>query len=777
MHDPQPLRRPALRVLLGALLLLLTGAPAHPEPEAQLLRLEKDDTALAGAYRIARGVYRIADAGAPGVIRITTDGTSVDLRGVTLIGADETTPADAYEGSAIEVIGARNVTIRGGRLRGFQVAVRARDAPGLTLEDIDASENRRQRLKSTPAAEDGADWLWPHENDKDEWETRYGAGFSLTGCARARVSGCRVRDGQNGLLLTGCERAQVFDNNFSFNSGWGIALYRSNRCVVAHNRCDWCVRGYSHGVYHRGQDSAGILVFEQSSYNLFVRNSATHGGDGFFLYAGHETTQRTGTGGCDGNLVFENDFRFAVANGIEATFSTGNVFVRNDCSGCDHGIWAGYSADSLFYGNEIHDCLTAGISIEHGQENRLFHNEITGAPTGIHLWWDLDEAFVQGVFGAQRRTSSQDNVLHGNRIAGVETGIRLVGDTGTTLRWNLLGGRRTLLHLGGETTLGPVTHNLFTGARRDGIEPPLLLRNDTETPWRVPETNRRRGRLAGTDGLDPMELPSDALFVRPAPRWPRTPPVPGTSRARLSPGMPAGRAEIRIGSWGPLDPRLPHVTPTRIQARGRRATVHLSGRGRYALDEVSGRVRVRSPLMGPLPATIEIEAAADETGAPASAWIPFSFRVHLGVRSETVRGSLLDARWDLRSFRWSQDPRTEPAAFAALLAQPPLRRAEVDAIDETWGAQGPPGVGTDRFATLATTRLWLEAGRYRLRTVSDDGVRVAVDGVRVLENWTHHGPTEDVAEVTLTRGWHEIRIEHFELDGWAVLRFDLARLP
>ncbi|NJN14463.1 MAG: hypothetical protein HC813_02190 [Planctomycetes bacterium] len=76
----------------------------------------------------------------------------------------------------------------------------------------------------------------------------------------------------------------------SFNSGWGIALWRSSGNLVQGNRFDWCVRGYSHGIYDRGQDSAGILVFEQSSGNRFLWNSATHGGDGFFLYAGHETT-------------------------------------------------------------------------------------------------------------------------------------------------------------------------------------------------------------------------------------------------------------------------------------------------------------------------------------------------------------------------------------------------------------------------------------------------------------------------------------------------------
>ena len=56
-----------------------------------------------------------------------------------------------------------------------------------------------------------------------------------------------------------------------------------------YNKIIFNVRGYSHGVYNRGQDSAGILVYEQSSNNLFYKNTVTHGGDGFFLWAGQTT--------------------------------------------------------------------------------------------------------------------------------------------------------------------------------------------------------------------------------------------------------------------------------------------------------------------------------------------------------------------------------------------------------------------------------------------------------------------------------------------------------
>ncbi|MGQ0615135.1 MAG: hypothetical protein ACT4PV_15490 [Planctomycetaceae bacterium] len=43
----------------------------------------------------------------------------------------------------------------------------------------------------------------------------------------------------------------------------------------------------------------------------------------------------------------------------------------------------------------------------------------------------------------------------------------------------------------------------------------------------------------------------------------------------------------------------------------------------------------------------------------------------------------------------------------------------------------------------------------------------------VLENWTWHGPTEDRVVVELEAGERAFLLEHFELDGWAALAFDL----
>jgi hypothetical protein len=84
------------------------------------------------------------------------------------------------------------------------------------------------------------------------------------------------------------------------------------------------------------------------------------------------------------------------------------------------------------------------------------------------------------------------------------------------------------------------------------------------------------------------------------------------------------------------------------------------------------------------------------------------------------------------------------------------------------------GPGSDRFGMIARTRVELPAGQWRFTTLSDDGVRVLVNGHPVIENWTWHGPTRDSGlHEQSAAGAVEIVVEHFEIDGYAVLEFSL----
>jgi hypothetical protein len=77
-----------------------------------------------------------------------------------------------------------------------------------------------------------------------------------------------------------------------------------------------------------------------------------------------------------------------------------------------------------------------------------------------------------------------------------------------------------------------------------------------------------------------------------------------------------------------------------------------------------------------------------------------------------------------------------------------------------------------RVLTEAVAGITLPRGRYLLRTIADDAVRVHVDGRLVLDDWA---PGESrVREVSLPLGGrHEFRVEHLQVGGWYELRLDL----
>lgn len=63
-------------------------------------------------------------------------------------------------------------------------------------------------------------------------------------------------------------------------------------------------------------------------------------------------------------------------------------------------------------------------------------------------------------------------------------------------------------------------------------------------------------------------------------------------------------------------------------------------------------------------------------------------------------------------------------------------------------------------------------GSYKFQTVSDDGVRLWVNGVQVIDNWTLHGATTDTsATINLVAGQrYAVKMEFYENQGDAVAR-------
>jgi len=64
------------------------------------------------------------------------------------------------------------------------------------------------------------------------------------------------------------------------------------------------------------------------------------------------------------------------------------------------------------------------------------------------------------------------------------------------------------------------------------------------------------------------------------------------------------------------------------------------------------------------------------------------------------------------------------------------------------------------------------SGDYRFYVSADDGARVYVDDVRIIDDWQRHGETLDTATRTLEAGHtYKIKLEYFEAVGAATVRF------
>lgn len=753
---------------------LLLSLPAV-QPET-VLTLTADNTRIdrSVTVRIPEGTI-IADSDGDGVLHIVADGVTVRFEeGSVLRGVADGTPGDALTGLGIRIDGRRGVTVQNASVHGFKVGVRATGADGLTIDGADLSGNFRQRLRSTVQGEDSADWLWPHHNDGHEWVTNYGAALCIERSSGVTVRNVRVRRGQNGIILDRVSDSRVYDNDCSFLSGWGLAMWRSGGNLVSRNAFDFCVRGHVEGLYNRGQDSAGILAFEQCSNNVFVENSATHGGDGFFGFAGREAMGEAETSagldlarrGCNDNVLIGNDFSYAPAHGVEMTFSFGNVFARNRIvENAICGFWLGYSQDSLIAENRIegnggmgYGLERGGVNIEHGANNRILRNTFLNNRAAVHLWWDADD-LPNKPWGKANYKGPIDNVVAGNTItinAGhpFKPGDKLVA---LHLRDDK-GGRLTGTVYADNTVALGDAREIDAG---DAID------------------------LIRAGGVPAYETPATEAIGQ-------TRPV--GARAAL-----AGRDKIVLDEWGPWDHESFLFRRGRQEAN--RMTFEVFGAvGAAGMRSGRDRFRATFPDASGEALDVQVTAAPDvdvkiEPGlpqrvsltAPPGAW-PYTIEATRAGRTARFAGTIVTASWNVAVFPWTDevDPRKDLEGWRALARSDKALHATRPALDFKFGGGGPKTLawtdqikaGTlpnDRFGLVATTTIKLPAGAWRVVTMSDDGVRVSVAGKPVIENWTWHGPTRDTGTFVSDGSPVEITVEYFEIDGHAVLALDLER--
>ena len=306
----------------------------------------------------------------------------------------------------------------------------------------------------------------------------------------------------------------------------------------------------------------------------------------------------------------------------------------------------------------------------------------------------------------------------------------------------------------------------------DGDLLALHLRAAKRTIFSQNELLRVKRAVNATKGSEPLEdNDNTASQDLPPPSYRalgRSKPVGARKALR-------GREKIIMDEWGPWD----HESPM-LRFKG-----EIDGAHRYEYFGLTNPPKAK--LTGTVDRSLRLvqgKGHVDVRSRKAGVH-PYELQIEARSLSRRIKGQLLSLRWQVAVFPWTVDPRKDLDGWYAEAKKSSLH-AETSSLQFKYGNGGPkdlqlsPQISKseeltgDHFGTIARTRLSLPRGKWRVVTRSDDGIRVTVAGKRIIDNWTHHGPTTDRGEFTVKNSKPiEILVEHFEIDGYAWLSFDL----
>ena len=391
-------------------------------------------------------------------------------------------------------------------------------------------------------------------------------------------------------------------------------------------------------------------------------------------------------------------------------------------------LWAGQTTmdsgtgganDNLFYGNDVSYATANGVEATFSR-NRIIANRAWGSEYGVWAGYSYETEIRGNDFGGNRTgvaiEHGQDNTIVGNRFDHDSTAIRLWADSIEPSDWGY-----------------PKHHD--TRSRDYHISENELLGNRTKL------------NVRNTSGLDttstiPHQPPPP--FITKLSRDSLT--VPSSDLARRD------RSAIIVDEWGPYDwqtPKLWFVGRDSANASRYRLAVLGPGPERFRMKASHGIVQLFQPS-GFIGDTILVTPASDEDWS-------------LTLLSHGRRFSYghFEPKIDW-AVRFSVDSPTAPLRTVPRLDfmwyRPPRSYAFLPQANWSLDARGT---------------VTLEKGTYSVRTISDDAVRVWIDSVLVIDNWTPHESQVDYA--TLPPGKHELRVEYRQVDGWVELRVDIIR--
>jgi parallel beta-helix repeat protein len=341
----------------------------------------------------------------PDGITIDSDNVTLDGRGATLMGTHKA----ASQG--IKASGRKNITIKNLRILNYYHGISIKRSTGIEISNCIVTLTTE--IQSNTQFLD----IWKPAADS------YGGAIFLEQVTDASIHDNDLQHQMNGLLSYQCQKLNIRNNLANYCSGFGFHLFETSDSTYTDNYADYCCRYYlSNNGSHLGADATGFLIIYKSCNNIFRRNYARLGGDGFFL-AG--LTPDGINVGCNDNLFEENDASYSPNNAFEGVFSKGNIYQKNKANHSNYGFWLGFSSDCILKDNQIYNNRQAGIAVENGVHFEVSSNDIQNNTHGI-LIWTRSYDFLKTV--PNMNATSSNWLIERNKLIQNKKAVRIAAD-------------------------------------------------------------------------------------------------------------------------------------------------------------------------------------------------------------------------------------------------------------------------------------------------------------------------------------------------------------
>jgi parallel beta-helix repeat protein len=331
------------------------------------------------------GNYVFTDPGLDGVIKIN------DVHDVILDGDSCTVDGQNYSGYMIRISNSQRITIKNfDSVFKYKYAVYITGSDHIIINGNDFSGNKV----------DSSGWIdvWA------DYNAALGGGVMMYQSRATEIFDNIMKYQNDGVALYHCDSINIYDNDFAWNTSYGIRMFWTDTCHIYANTSNHINRPQTDP-----SDCAAILLII-SNANIVEHNDFSWSGDGIFL------GQYQHSNIPNNNYFAWNECSYSPHNAIEATFADGNIYIGNNCNFSHYGFWLGYSFNSLLDHNEINGNFNSGIAIDRGFNNTIQSNTIMNNPIGIELWKGANIA------GYASQTS-HDYYIFDNTIEGNTQGI------------------------------------------------------------------------------------------------------------------------------------------------------------------------------------------------------------------------------------------------------------------------------------------------------------------------------------------------------------------